>query len=171
MIGNQFAPKDQTPAACWSYFLTGNSTGKRRKGMRNPPRRKRFNYAGDAAGLIEGERTGAKKTRQRDRTRRNWDALGKRRIGCRRTAGDYRNVGADAGSGWRLTGTTGLRCKSLGIYFPEIPVDFMAPRPHQRKIPLQTRKRRPFRVVIGAAGGEMARGWSGLPRTCLSIQS
>jgi hypothetical protein len=38
-----------------------------------PPRRRRFNYAGDAAGLTEGERTGAKKTGQRDRTRRNWD--------------------------------------------------------------------------------------------------
>jgi hypothetical protein len=43
------------------------------KGKRNPQRRRRFNYAGDAAGLTEGERTGAKKTGQRDRTRRNWD--------------------------------------------------------------------------------------------------
>jgi hypothetical protein len=43
--------------------------------MLNPPRRRRFKYAGDAAGLIEGERKGAKKTRQRDRTRRKRTGL------------------------------------------------------------------------------------------------
>jgi hypothetical protein len=99
----------------------GRGTEKRRKGMRNPPRRRRFNYAGDAAGLIEGERTAAKKTRQRDRTRRNRNAPGNRRIGCRISAGDYRNGGADAGSGRRVMEKTCLRCKMLGI-------DALAPR-------------------------------------------
>jgi hypothetical protein len=91
--------------------------------MRSPLRRRRFNYAGDAAGLIEGERTGAKKTGQRDRTRRNRNAPRERRIGCRRIAGDYRNGGADAGPGRRVTGIACLRCNSLDT-------DSLTPRAH-----------------------------------------
>jgi hypothetical protein len=78
-------------------FAHGRATGKRRKGMRNPPRRRRFNYAGDAAGLIEGESKGAKKT-------------GRRETGTR-----MENGGSAAGELLAITGTAALMLAQGGV--------------------------------------------------------
>jgi hypothetical protein len=53
---------------------------------------------------------------------RNWGAHGEWRIGCRRTADDYRNGGADVGQGRRVIETRCLRCNSLDT-------DSLSPQP------------------------------------------
>jgi hypothetical protein len=83
--------EDKTPAIRRGFFLLGTRPGDRvtAQGNAKPAAAEALQLRRRRGGVIEGERTGAKKTGQRDRTRRNWDALGKRRIGCRKSAGAY----------------------------------------------------------------------------------
>ena len=82
---------------------------------------------GGRGGIWEGrEAQGAK--------RGYWEALGEWRIGCRTSAGDYRNGGAHAGAGRRVIEISCLRCKSLDIdsLSPRIPNPYSltASQPH-----------------------------------------